>query len=956
MLHHGPRRLQRLPAALLCGVFISTSAGVVHAQTRATAVVGNVRDATTGERVGGASIVSEGAEDRRGARSDSTGSYRLDGLPAGPAVLLVRRVGYAPTRVPLNIPASGQVRQDIVLAASALNLPRTIVTADATSRARGELGTASVVGREAIANQTAASLAGVLELTPGTVLAPPGLGGVQQFSVRSAPASTEVVRPGGTTGPSAAALASFGTLIVLDGVPLSNNANLQSAGPRAELTVATSAGGGVDLRRIPASTLERVEVIRGVPSARYGDLSNGVVVVDTRAGAVPPAIQARLDARTSEVSAIGGWSAARDRTDERRALTASFDVARTRLQPGIRDDAATRVAGQFAYRTAFGSAIRGSDAPRGGIDVRLDGYRLEQNSPEQPDVQPGRLTTARDLGVRLSTRARLNSDQGSRLELTLSADRANQEARAQTLTVRSALPFTDRIEPGRATGRFIGGQFLAGYTLEGQPWLLYSRLEALRPIVRFAAADHLLRAGLEARREGNSGAGYQFDIAAPPQVSFNGVQGFDRPRRFDSAPPVATTSLYLDDRISAALPAGALLNLQAGVRLDVLHDQGTPFSAARSAVAQPRLNAEIAPRPWIRLRGSAGKTTKSPSVLSLSPALQYFDVVNVNYFANDPAERLAILTTFVRDPTNTDLGFSTTRRLETGIELASSRQQATLSIVAFDDRTTGGVGLQQQVTSILRERFDFVDSTAGTGRPPQIIDPATKIDSVPVLIDRPANNLTLSSRGYEVTLSLPELPRLHTRIEMQGSLVRTRLADAGLDFGRLFTTFQLDQRVARAPFFEDAVRTGERTLVTTRIIHQQPELGLVVTAVVQHTLKDRQRDIAATDSLAFSGFVTRGGSVVPVPRESRGEAQFSDLRIPRSGQFSRGNGPRPDWIMNLQVSKTLPLGGRLSFFAFNVLDRRGRFGSAGFDPRQYPGLRFGVDLSLPLAARSGGAQ
>jgi len=944
----------RLALALLAAALCTP--GLSAAQQRRATVTGTVRDAANSQPVAGAVITVEGSEDRRSTRSDAAGLYRLVDVAPGPTVLLARRIGYAPSRLPLTVPTRGEIRQNIILATSALQLPKTVVTADATSRARGELGTASVIGREAIANQTAASLAGVLELVPGTVLSPPGIGGVQQFSVRNAPASTGVVAPGSSSSPSAASLASFGTLIVLDGVPLSNNANLQSAGPRAELSVATSAGGGVDLRRIPASTLERVEVIRGVPSARYGDLTSGVVVVDTRAGAVPPTVQARLDARTSEVSTIGG--VARGGVDGmgQHAATASFDIARTRLAPGQRDDAAVRVAGQLALRTSFGGRSPRSTSARGGLDMRLDGYRLEQNSPEQPDVQPGRTTSARDVGGRVSARARLTSDGGTRAELTLSADRSAQRASAQTLTVRPALPFTDRLEPGRATGRFIGGQFLAGYTLEGAPWLLYSRAEVARPPQRFAGADHSVRAGAEVRREGNSGAGYQFDIAAPPQVSFNGVQGFDRPRRFDLVPALATSAIYLDDRFVASLPAGAALDVQAGVRFDVLHEGETPFSGARSAVVQPRLNVEIAPRPWVRLRGSAGTVTKSPSVLSLSPAPQFFDVVNVNYFANDPAERLAVLTTFIRDPTNKGLGFSRTRRLEAGFELSALRQQATLSVVAFNDLTRGAVGLDQQIRSILREGFDFVDSTQGTGQPPVIVEPSSRADSVPILVDRPANNLTLGSRGFEATLALPEIPRLHTRIEMQGTLVRTRLADAGLDFGRLFSTFQLDQRVSRAPVFEDAVRTGERALVTSRIIHQQPQLGLIITAVVQHTLLDRQIDIAATDSLAFAGFVTRGGAVVRVPLERRGDAEFNDLRVPRSGQFSRGKGPRPDWLMNLQVSKTLPLGGRLSFFAFNVLNRPGRFGSAGFDPRPLPGLRFGVDLSMPLTTRFGGAQ
>ena len=44
---------------------------------------------------------------------------------------------------------------------------------DPAGRARGELGTASVIGSEAIRNQTAASLAGILELdldTPDDLL------------------------------------------------------------------------------------------------------------------------------------------------------------------------------------------------------------------------------------------------------------------------------------------------------------------------------------------------------------------------------------------------------------------------------------------------------------------------------------------------------------------------------------------------------------------------------------------------------------------------------------------------------------------------------------------------------------------------------------------------------------------------------------------------------------------
>jgi hypothetical protein len=52
--------------------------------------------------------------------------------------------------------------------------------------------------------------------------------------------------------------------------------------------------------------------------------------------------------------------------------------------------------------------------------------------------------------------------------------------------------------------------------------------------------------------------------------------------------------------------------------------------------------------------------------------------------------------------------------------------------------------------------------------------------------------------------------------------------------------------------------------------------------------------------------------------------------------------------MSLQVSKALPLDGELRFYAFNVLDRLGSFGESGLLPRQFPPIRFGLELTLPL--------
>jgi hypothetical protein len=340
------RRLVQVP--LLIALLVSASSAAEGQQQRGATITGRVRDAASGAPAPGALVALEGT--RLTAVTDSVGLYRLTGAPAGPQVLFVRRVGYAPARVAITVPPTGTVVRDLELAVSPLQLQDVTVTADAAGRARGELGTASVIDRDAIAVQSATSLAGILELVPGVPLAPPGLDGVQQIALRSVPTSF-----GGFTqaGPSAGDLASFGTLIVLDGVPVSNNANLQSLGPRGDLgfLLSTSAGGGVDLRRIPASTLDRVEVIRGIPSARYGDLTQGVIVVDTRAGTVRPSTQLRYDARTIEGSFVAGGNVGRI-LGGRQLLTATADVARRQLSPGIGDDEVRRVPGQLSHRGA----------------------------------------------------------------------------------------------------------------------------------------------------------------------------------------------------------------------------------------------------------------------------------------------------------------------------------------------------------------------------------------------------------------------------------------------------------------------------------------------------------------------------------------------------------------------------------------------------------------------------
>jgi hypothetical protein len=855
----------------------------------------------------------------------------LDSLPPGPQFLHAIAIGYAPLRQTVLVPAAGTLTVNLVMAASALDLPGLIVTADPVGRARGELTTASIIEREAIRNQAAASLLGLLELIPGVVLGPPGLDGVQQLSLRSVPVS-----PGGAGGtviagqPTPGALASFGTQIMLDGIPISNNTNFQTLGPGGELSFPTSSGGGVDLRRFAAATIERVEVIRGVPSARYGDLTQGAVLVDTRAGQIAPEAIARADSRSLELSVVGGGGMAGG-----HVVSGFLNGARTLIAPGQTDDAGYRLALQVAHRLESSRLV---------LDTRFDGFRLLEDRPERP-IFPGLAYRASDLGLRISERARVRLGSGFRAEVSFGIEAVRQRAYSQAYKLRGAQPVTDAVTEGRHIGHYLAGPYLAKVNLDGEPRHLFVRPELiLEP--RWLGARHTLRAGSELRREWNHGAGLQYDVAFPPQDQFNGVNGFARPRRLDSIPPLLLSALYLDDRATWRLGVQAYLAIQAGIRLDGLPEGGS-LTRFRDQRLGPRMTLEASPWPWTRLRIGAGRLAKAPALVALYLPPQYHDLINVNYYADAPAERLAVITTRILDPTNPSLGLSVADHLEAGWDLNLGRDMS-VTMAGFAERTRDAVGLAAAPTFLIRERYALQGTTPGTGRPPRIIEPPIASDTVPVVVNRPAPVLSVRTRGFELQGNTPALPGLATRIQLSAAWTRVAMDNASILVNSEFSDFQVNEQVVRAPYWNGTTRTGSRLLTTLRLVHQQPRAGLVITGTIQATLRERRRDIGATDTLSFSGYVTRAGSLVPVPPEHRGDPQFADLRVPLKGQQADELRGAPGWMLNLQVAKSLPLGGRFVFYAFNALDRIGSYGDAFTAGRLYPRMRFGMELTMPV--------
>lgn len=130
---------------------------------------------------------------------------------------------------------------------------------------------ASRIDRKAMEHLQPSSFTDLVELLPGNVSKDPSMGSANLIKLREA----------GGTGPSDYDVTSFGTSFVIDGVPLNNDANMQYISNSWE-TGRNTTGKGIDMRSISTDDIAKVEIVRGIPSVEYGDLTSGLVNIERK--------------------------------------------------------------------------------------------------------------------------------------------------------------------------------------------------------------------------------------------------------------------------------------------------------------------------------------------------------------------------------------------------------------------------------------------------------------------------------------------------------------------------------------------------------------------------------------------------------------------------------------------------------------------------------------------------
>lgn len=650
-------------------------------------VAGKVVDENSRQPIEFASILMK--ESGRWAITDSNGNFSIKGVSTGKTTMVIQCLGYATQTLYLTI-AKDIPKMNIKLKEESLKLDEVTVTA---RRKQDEATTSFSIDRAALDQQQILNIGDVATLLPGGKTINPSLMSDNRMALRSS--SQERGN------------ASFGTAIEIDGVRLDNNAM-------------TGETAGASTRNISASNVERVEVVTGIPSVEYGDLSNGVVKVSTRRGKSPFIVEGKISQLTRQIALNKGF----DLGHHKGLLNVSIEHARSFSDAASPYTAYQRNIISLHYMNVF---MR--DRMPLTLNVGLTGNAGGYSSDADPDELLDDYQKMRDNTLRghFDINWLLNKSWITNLSLKGSLSYADKKSESYySASSASAQPYIHSMQQGYFIATdydenpqaniILGptGYWYVKRLNDSKPmsWSLKLKAEknASLPFGQSSIRNHLM-VGLDFSGSHNGGRGtYYEDMRYAPTW---------REYRYDELPSMNNLALYIEDKIM--VPTGKLssLELTAGLRDDITLISGSDYGTVSSL--SPRINSRYIF--WRNRRNRLvnsltahagwGKSVKLPSFQILYPTPGYADrLAFASTSTSDNRSYYAYHTHVSKAIYNPDLRWQYTNQTDIGIEMDIKGTRVSLS--AFHHKTCRPY-MSTDVFTPMTYRYTPPSSLNGTG-------------------------------------------------------------------------------------------------------------------------------------------------------------------------------------------------------------------------------------------------
>ncbi len=837
------------------------------------------------------------------AVTDADGEAVLKNLPHGKCTVSVELLGYV--KQVLDIPVSSEPTGTVAirLKPESLALDDVVVVAE-----RGSAGeaTSSLIGRQALDHVQATSLKDIFQLLPGNV-------------ITSNPSLTSAGTFRNRTLDSYDSNNSFGAAVIVDGVPLSTNADMNTKAGTGSM-----AGSGVDMRSIGTDDIESVEVIRGVASAEYGDLSSGTMIVKSKVGVTDLKVRAKIYPGICQFYAGKGINLRKSGT-----LNINADYARGKSDPRYKTDTYDRILASVthSFNTRKGSSFTTKISTTN---------TFEWSGPDPDEKVTDIWSTDRNNGFQLSHSGSLSINR--LFARTLKYDLSYSYKRSESFT-RSYLtglkPVQNATQEGMHETAMLPVAYYGSGGTVGEPMSIFAKVsDSFYLNTRNSLFKNRFNLGAEFRSDGNVGRGYRDDDPKQP-LSTSGY----RPRSFREIPFLNQMSVWAEDNIVLKFSENRdwpYLNMQLGLRWSMIQ----PGRAEQLSTLSPRINASLECCKWASLRFGYGLSEKMPSLLSLYPERTYLDYLNVN--ATDGQDNyLTVYTTRIFERNGRKIRPMRNVKYELGGDFKTPWGQS-FSIVAYREETRRGFGSDNSVwKTVSFNRWNASDVTFDEDGAHYDASSPSYVQTFLTNILFPANTDSHISNGLELDCNLGRIRRTGTSFYLTGSYTVTTSSTTR-------RTYALPRGWSKtySPVYlvyPEGMNSSERrrgTLVL-RVVQSIPKLNFVLSGTVQAILYDY--NLYSRHTAAPLGYMLASDGVTP--QTGLGDAQYYEFT---DGQFADAGYAFPEqwaeserflladqiyektaysdvpeiwpplWVFNLRVTKDIAKFMGMSFYVNNL--------------------------------------
>lgn len=711
-------------------------------------VTGTVVDVESKIPIVGAVVVQEDNSNVRSV-TNNEGFFTLN-ISVGKGII-ISHLGYDKQRATARPKAVYYLR-------SATNEMREVVV---TAQEAKGLTAASTIGKRAMEHLQPSSFSDILELLPGGRASDPELTTPNAIHLREAvPNNSDNY----TTS-------SLGTSFVVDGAPISTNTNMQHLSGSWEpiATYRDFTNRGVDMRSISTDDIEKVEIVRGIPSVEYGDLTSGLVKIDRKKGGndINARLKADMDSKLFYLSKGFEWK-------NKTTLNLSIDYLDAKEDP----------------RNALENYHRLTLSARYGKRWQTKKYALNlfsnldytgsfDKEKSDPDLSNGRIDKYKSSYNRAAFMTVLNLTMRRKmwfrsLDFTFSTSYAHDVmSRTRLIQLSRMTPATITTTEGESNAVILPYTYYGTQEADGKPFNIYIKLKAKFRVPSQKISNTLL-IGSDWNLDKNYGKGQVFDGLHPlyPETSA-------RPRKLSATPAMSTLSFYAEENIKIPLGENRL-ELVAGLRTGQMLNLPSEYTMRGKWYWDPRMNIgwnfpkfTIANLPThIRISAGVGQHTKNPTMSYLYPVPNYLDIVQMNYYHSVPAYRAINLMTYVIDPSNPSLKPARNLKWEVGTDITIGGNR--LSVTYFKERMKSGFRTNTIYRPYTYKVYDVsgIDANTITAAPDVATLPYRIVQQLFAQTEY-GNGSRTDKQGIEYTFSSVRIPSIHTRITINGAWFKT---------------------------------------------------------------------------------------------------------------------------------------------------------------------------------------